>query len=355
MRPRALLIGAGIHGLCTAWQLLTAGWQVTLVDRAAIPNRAGASYDAHRLIHPMGARDAADCDRIDRAFAAWAQIWAALGRTEYRETGALCGRWPAGGEALMAALDRPEWGLRTLPPGRVAERLPGLRWHPPGPLPLVARAGVLRADRIVERLAALLAERGAALVERAHTTRIEPAGGRVTLHDGRVLAGDVVIVAAGADTAALLPALADRLRIVRQTLAYYRPGTANARWRDAPLLLDFGASGDLWAAPPIAGTPLKFAADGLAVPRAEAGAATMGARLRERVEGSFDTAGWRLLRVAQADYGFSASGAPIVEPLAGSGGRVLLVAGCNGAGFKVAPLVAERLARMAAGVPQAAA
>ena len=49
-KPSALILGAGIMGLCSAWALNRAGWQVRVVEQAPIPNPRGASVDQHRLI-----------------------------------------------------------------------------------------------------------------------------------------------------------------------------------------------------------------------------------------------------------------------------------------------------------------
>jgi len=75
----ALILGAGIMGLCSAWALNRAGWQVRVLDQAPIPNPRGASVDQHRLIrHAYGAQ-AGYMRMIDPAFQAWEMIWAARG------------------------------------------------------------------------------------------------------------------------------------------------------------------------------------------------------------------------------------------------------------------------------------
>ena len=38
MAGHALVVGAGIYGLCTAWALVKRGWRVTIVDKGPIPN-----------------------------------------------------------------------------------------------------------------------------------------------------------------------------------------------------------------------------------------------------------------------------------------------------------------------------
>jgi sarcosine oxidase subunit beta len=108
----ALVLGAGIMGLCSAWALARAGWQVRVVEQAPIPNPRGASVDQHRLIrHAYGAQ-AGYMRMVDPAYAAWEMIWAAIGARHYVETGVLAlanhqGGWLAETRYLRSRIQAP--------------------------------------------------------------------------------------------------------------------------------------------------------------------------------------------------------------------------------------------------------
>jgi glycine/D-amino acid oxidase-like deaminating enzyme len=46
---RAIIVGGGIMGLCTAWALCRSGHAVVLYEQGPIPNPLASSYDEHRL------------------------------------------------------------------------------------------------------------------------------------------------------------------------------------------------------------------------------------------------------------------------------------------------------------------
>ena len=45
-----IVVGAGIAGLSTAWSLVKAGHNVSIVEQGPIPNPLAASGDHHRII-----------------------------------------------------------------------------------------------------------------------------------------------------------------------------------------------------------------------------------------------------------------------------------------------------------------
>ncbi|MEM7567962.1 MAG: FAD-dependent oxidoreductase, partial [Pseudomonadota bacterium] len=81
--PHALVLGAGITGLATAWALRKRGWAVTVADRGPIPNMQAASWDHHRLIRPHYPSKPKLAARVAEAHEAWGALFADL-----REAGA---------------------------------------------------------------------------------------------------------------------------------------------------------------------------------------------------------------------------------------------------------------------------
>lgn len=329
--PSLLVVGAGINGLWIAWRFLRAGWRVTLADAGPLPNPAGASWDQHRLIHPLGAESEADVHAIEAAMGGWAELWSRLGHSHYRQTGGLLGSHI---EARAIFLGAAGWPCQRVGSASLAALVPGLRRHPENGGLWTPRAGVLLADRIVTDMVRLIDGLGCRLLPHRPIMEEEIREGRLKLDHGERLEHDLTIVAAGAGTGGAMRALAPRLTIVEQTMFYF---SAPRAWERAPLLVDFGPGDDLWAAPPIAGTMLKFAASDLAVAEGpfEADA------LSERIDETFRTTEWRFVRQARCGYARTADGARILEPVKDTDQRVWVVAGCNGGGFKLAPLVAD--------------
>lgn len=63
---RAIVIGAGIAGSCTAYALAAAGWQVTVLEQSAAPGR-GASSNLAGMLRPLPSADDNRLSRITRA------------------------------------------------------------------------------------------------------------------------------------------------------------------------------------------------------------------------------------------------------------------------------------------------
>jgi sarcosine oxidase subunit beta len=349
--PHALVLGAGIMGLSAAWGLCRQGWSVTVVEQDRVPNPRGASCDHHRLIrHAYGAR-AGYMRMVDAAYAAWDLLWAETGATHYVETGVLA-LASAPGTAWMTE-SRAALAGHGLPPepidaAAVAARFP---MFDPGSVAeglFMPRGGVLLAERIVAALAQRCAARGVAF-RQARVTEADPARGRLTLEDGSVAEGDLLVLAAGPWAPRLLPGLAGRVAASRQIIVYLEPPPAlRAAWAAAPMLLDRGTTGvGFYGVPPVAGTPLKIgdhrftgAGDPEGDPREASAAerdgilALAGTRLR-------DLAGYRVLGTRACYYDVEPDERFILEPI---GDRAVLMSGFSGHGFKFGALLGLALA-----------
>jgi len=349
MMRTALVLGAGIMGLSTAWALSREGWAVRVVEQDTVPNPRGASVDDHRLIrHAYG--DAVGYMRmIDPAYAAWEMLFAEAGERPYVETGVLAlagapGGWIADSRAALAGDGHAPIDLDA---ATIAARYPFLApegiasaFHTP-------RGGVLLARQIVAMLAALLARRGVT-IERAAATAVDAARATLTLADGRVVAADALVVAAGPWAPRLLPGLAARVRPTRQVVVRLAPpGAVAEAWAHAPMLLDIGTTDGFYAVPPVAGTPLKigdhrFAAttdpDG---PREVSGAEVEAilALARGRIR-DLDT--YLVLSASACWYDVEAEERFVVEKI---GANSFVMSGFSGHGFKFGALMGLSVAR----------
>ena len=123
---KAIIVGGGIMGLCTAWGLVRDGHDVELFEQGPLPNPLASSMDEHRLIrHPYG--DQVGYARlIDDAFAAWDLLWRDLGQRFYAATGtlALTGNgadWAERSAAALATIGKP---MTELPVADLRHRFP---------------------------------------------------------------------------------------------------------------------------------------------------------------------------------------------------------------------------------------
>jgi glycine oxidase len=218
------VVGAGVIGTACAWRAAAAGFPVTVLDPAPA---SGASWVAGGMLAPV------------------TEAWP--GEEELLDLGVeSVGRWPGFAAELESAAGRPA-GLRTDGTvvaatgsgdraeletladylgrlGRDVERLSGreLRRLEPALGPDVRGGLSVPGDLAVDNrvlLAALRAaaeKAGAVFVERAARGVLED-GGRVrgVRTDGEDLESDVVLVCAGAHSAALHPALDGLVRPVK--------------------------------------------------------------------------------------------------------------------------------------------
>ncbi len=350
---KVFIVGGGIVGLSTAWALVSQGHDPVVFDQGPLPHPEGASYDQHRLIRlPYG--DAAGyCAMVLDAFAAWQRLWDDLGESHYAELGSLAistaeGDWT---DLSRLTLDRLGLDYETLDAQQIQDRCPFLS-PPPDAWGLVnPRGGLLFAAPIVEALVRYLNHRGVALREETRIVSVDPGSGSLALEDGGRETAEAVVVAAGAWTAKLLPELARRAVPQRQVVSYLEaPETYAEAWAEAPVLVHLTNEADLYAAPPVAGTELKF---GMAEhrrptdpdnldPLDETEAATIAAAFRPLIK-DFDD--YRVLRGQRCPYGESPDNRFVAE----RSGGVTVIGGCSGHMFKFGALMGEQLAKVATG------
>ncbi|WP_119460883.1 FAD-dependent oxidoreductase [Rhodospirillaceae bacterium SYSU D60014] len=259
---KIVIVGGGIAGLSTAWALSRDGHQITLFEQDSVPNPRGASVDQHRLIRNFYSDQVGYCRLVASAFAAWDQLWRALGRSHYIETGALAisttpDDWTARSRRTM---DTVGFDYTVLDDATLAARYPILTPAAGCWALHTKRGGVLLADRIVADLGDLLRREGVDIRVGCRVRDIDPARARITLEDGTTAAGDAVVIAAGAWLPRLLAEFAGRVTPMRNAVLYADPPQdLAAAWAGAPIIVDFGGEDDAYAAPPVAGCGLKLA------------------------------------------------------------------------------------------------
>jgi len=354
---RAIIVGGGIFGLCTAWALRRRGHQVTLYEAGPIPNPRASSWDEHRLIRYVYGNAEGYARMVTAGYAGWEALWADLGTRHYAESGTLLLAGRRADQRLdpsLPVLERIGLPLEVLDGPALRARF--------APLDLGAYArglylpsgGILFARSIEEDLAAQLAAGGAVLHDQAPVAAVDAAAGRVTLADGRSDEAELVLVAAGPWIGRLVPALAPRVYVSRQAVVLLDPpADARAAWEKLPMVLRLTEDEDedsFWFVPPRAGRPAKL---GVHVespggdPDGDRSATTdelerLMRRVRARLTG-WERFGFHSVRTCFYTYAHED------RFIAHREGRMLALSCCSGHGFKFAAAIGLETVRMLEG------
>jgi glycine/D-amino acid oxidase-like deaminating enzyme len=352
---RVIVVGGGIMGLCAAWALRRAGWQVALYEQGPLPNPLASSFDQHRLIRYAYGAMTGYARMVREAYAAWDRLWADLGRNHYHETGTLVvarddDDWVRHSYDCLRHMELPVEAWR---PAQIADRLPVLDLSSVGWGLFSPTGGVLFADRILWDLARHLAARGVALQANIPVSDLDPARASIRTADGHSDAADALVVAAGPWMPRLVASLRDRVTPSRQVLAYVEPPADHLPvWRSAPAVIDQleAARGGFYAVPPVDGTGLKVGDHGFSLrgdpdrereaTAGDADAVLAGVRTRVR-----DFGRYRLVLAKTCFYSVAEGERFIVEPQE----RAWILAGFSGHGFKFGAVMGEALAQTLSG------
>lgn len=346
---RVVVVGAGIAGLSTAWQLAKRGHAVTLLEQGPVPNPLGASGDHHRIMRRAYGAATGYARAITEAYAAWDELWSDLGESHFDPRGFMCLSRQAGDEAeeFLGGMLAGGYAVERFDGAEAARRHPfldgrSIRFGFSSP-----DGGALHCRRIAAAMASWLRRNGAGLRERSRVAAVDAQAGAVTLEGGETLAGDLVVVAAGAWVLKLFPQLADRLTTYRTAVVYLQPpADLLPAWEAAPVILDVGGTTDGYILPPSGGAGLKFGS-GLHKerwPDADAGRSPRAGE-GETVRDLFSPPMLRLDEYAVRDvvtcaYTFT----PDQRFFAAEIGRALVVSACSGHGYKFGAAVGRRVA-----------
>jgi sarcosine oxidase len=344
-----IVVGAGIAGLTTAWGLIKRGHQVTVIEQGPIPNPMSASGDQHRLMRRAYGSADGYARLISEAIDGWDMMWADLGVSHYANRGVIAiNQFPGdGGSAFTASMDRGGYPYERIVPEQAAERWPYLDPSTFREAYYAAEGGALLCQRIGAGLGQWLRDHGATLRDNGTVTSIDERQGIVTLATGETLAGDLVVVAAGAWTLKLMPDLIDTLTICRTAVVYLEPPAhLKAAWEASPAIQNVGGGISGYVLPPIDGTQLKFAAGSnkrlARDPNANRVAAPgEGERLRDLFSAPFgDVGSYAVTHVVTCAYTFTEDSTFFTR----TRGKTMVVSACSGHGFKFGAAVGLRVA-----------
>ena len=352
------VVGAGVFGAWSAYQLKRAGASVLLLDAYGPGNSRASSGGESRIIRLGYGADEIYSRSSQRSFTLWQQLFE---KTEqlFRKTGVLwlAREHDAYCEATLATLQRLNANIERLGQDELVRRFPQLE---PGPTTwgiLEPDAGVLLARRAVHAVAAQAQVNGVEYVQEAIAPPQATLGKLRSIQtiSGTEIVAEQFVFACGPWLPKMFPdVLGDLIHVTRQEVIFFGvpPGDNSFSRGVMPAWIDFN---DLvYALPNLDGRGFKIAID--------AHGAEFDPDSGERV---VSTAGLRAVREYLAKRVPRLADAPVMETRVcqyenTSNGdflidrhpsfeNVWIVGGGSGHGFKHGPVVGEYVAKMILG------
>jgi sarcosine oxidase len=367
----ALVVGGGVHGLATAWQLArprAAGGfgveRVALVERFRLHHDRGSSHGHARITRTTYSDER--YVRLTRV--AHAEDWPRLERESertliHRGDGIFFG--PPEGEierwaAAVAAAGAP--GVERLDPSEARRRFPAFAFPDAQFVLHDSTGGVVAAAETLLALDRRCRVEGVHVLEETRVRAIEPDADPIVVDTdrGRLLA-ERVVVTAGAWVAGLVPAMRGAVQVSRQHIGYFDAGAAGEFGRFPNWVYVGDEARGLYYGLPAFGRPgIKAALHGVGSgdddPEQHPGPDPRAiARVREFLASQLAIPVGDLLHAETCLYTNTPDERFVIGPLPGHA-NVVVGSICSGHGFKFGPLMGRILAGLvmngASGVPE---
>ena len=224
-RLRVMVIGAGAFGGWTALQLRRRGADVTLVDAWGPGNSRASSGGETRVIRAVYGGDRVYVGMVKRSY----ELWEALGRSLYVETGTL---WMHRGDDAYVRSAAPHLRDFGFPLTQISLADAKKRW------PHISFDGI-RSVWLEARAGALLARQACgvvrdALVEAGGAYRVE----QVDRSIAESKRADVYVFACGPWLSRVLPDVP--IEATRQEVHFFGTPAGSTQFRSMPIWIDFG-------------------------------------------------------------------------------------------------------------------
>jgi sarcosine oxidase/sarcosine oxidase subunit beta len=354
-RGSAIVVGAGIAGLSTAWALQRRGFDVAVFEQGPIPNPRASSYDEHRITRYAYGPMEGYADMMPDAFAMYERLFRDIGTDHFAPSKVVYFMREEIGwyEPSVRSLARLGSGFRDIPLAEVRDRFPVVRTEGLTRTVETDAGGMLFPIRILTELTVALGHRGVQFHAESRVTAVDPEAG-IVVANGREHRADHVVVAAGAWVNKLTDAVEKTVMPSRQTVVYLSPPPELAAfWNDAPVLVDLGLHSGTYTLPPRRGTRLKIGdhvftrsgdADGDRIAtKDDVARLESAARLAYR---DFDR--YQVLERKICFYTVTRDESErfAVRPW---GAKAWILSACSGHGFKLGPLIGDGVAAAIAG------
>jgi sarcosine oxidase len=239
------VVGAGVFGAWTAYQLQQSGHRVILIDAYGSGNSRSSSGDESRIIRMGYGADEIYSRSALRSLQLWQELFARAGEALFHPTGVLWlahedDPYPVKTAGTLQKLGIPFERLTTTEIGR---RCPQIGLERIAWAILEPSSGVLRARRAVQAVAREAIAKG---VEYSQELVETPAGNgslhELTTESGRRISAGNYVFACGPWLPKIFPAvLADRIHPTRQEVFYFSAPAGNQSFASPalPAWIDF--------------------------------------------------------------------------------------------------------------------
>lgn len=261
----AAVIGAGVFGAWTAYQLCRAGLRVALLDAYGPGNNRSSSGDESRIIRMSYGVDELYTRWSWRALQLWKEFDERTGQPVFHPTGVLLLARPNDAYATASATVLEHAGLpyEHLQRAELARRYPQINFGPVTWALYEPQSGALLARRAVQLVAREAINSG---VDYFPAAVLPPVGtgklNAVKTHEGAPLSAGVFIFACGPWLPKLFPdLLGKRIHPTRQEVFYFGTPAGDRRFAapQFPTWIDFGS--EMYGFPDLDGRGFKLALD----------------------------------------------------------------------------------------------
>jgi sarcosine oxidase len=271
-----VVVGAGVFGAWTAYQLQQSGRRAILIDAHGPANSRSSSGDQSRIMRMGYGADEIYTRSAQRSLQLWQELFSQAGETLFRQTGVL---WLAHEDDPYAArtaetLHQGGIPFEKLTTAEVAQRYPqigldGIAWAM-----LEPESGVLIARRAVQAVVREAIKNGVEYLQDAvdMSGTVVPRGNHaqdaratldhLTTASGRRISAANYVFACGPWLPKIFPELlADRIHPTRQEVFYFGTPAGDNRFTEAalPTWIDF--KDEAYGLPDLEGRGIKVAID----------------------------------------------------------------------------------------------
>jgi sarcosine oxidase len=343
-------------GSAALYHLARSGARVLGLDRYGPGHDRGSSHGLTRIIRLGYFEHPSYVPLLRRAYELWRELEISAGRRLLHVTGiAEIGNSDSAlVRGTLASSRLHALAHEVLPARALMQRFPAFQLPSDYVGVVQPNGGFVEVEPALEAFVSLATAAGAVVRRHVSVQATEPhaAGVRVLTDREPVEAGSV-IVAAGAWTRLLLPALP--LRVTREVTAWFEPNEASlvAPGR-LPAFIIESPHGIHYGIPPHGGAGVKAAKHHHRDQEVEPDAydrsvsADDQALIRSALAEFVPAANGRMLAAKTCHYTMTPDGHFIIDRLPGAR-NIIVASACSGHGFKFAPVVGEILAELAAG------
>jgi monomeric sarcosine oxidase len=259
------VIGAGVFGAWTAYQLRRTGRSVLLIDAYGAGNSRSSSGDESRIIRMGYGADEIYTRSAVRSLQLWQELFAETGEHLFHQTGVL---WLAHEDdpyplKTAETFDKLSVKAEKLPMSEVAHRYPQFRLERILWSLLEPESGVLLGRRAVQAVARAAMKNGVDYLQ--DVIELRPGGASPVVHarDARAtISAGLYVFACGPWLPKIFPdLLAERINPTRQEVFYFGPPPGDNRFTPPllPTWIDF--KDEAYGLPDIEGRGIKIAID----------------------------------------------------------------------------------------------